>query len=175
MRRYAAHTLAALAALALLAGCGSSSKKPASTSSASSSSSSAYGGGTSAQTQTAAAATVKTGKVKLGTIVVDGSGHTLYLFEGDKGTTSTCNDACAKVWAPLTTGAAPQAGGDGIDASLLGTTKRADGTMQVTYASHPLYHYDDDHNPGQAEGQGEKAFGADWYVLAPSGKKIDES
>jgi predicted lipoprotein with Yx(FWY)xxD motif len=178
MRRYAAHTLAALAALALLAGCGSSSNNSttASTSTSASSSSSAYGGGstsTQAQTQTAVA-TVKTAKVKLGTIVVDGSGHTLYLFEKDQNGTSACTGACAKVWSPLTTGAAPQSGG-GAQSAMLGTIKRPDGTMQVTYAGHPLYHYDDDHKPGQAEGQGEKAFGASWYVVAPSGKKIDES
>jgi predicted lipoprotein with Yx(FWY)xxD motif len=52
-------------------------------------------------------------------------------------------------------------------------TKRKDGTLQATYGGHPLYHYDDDHKPGQTVGQGSKAFGASWYVVAPSGKTID--
>jgi predicted lipoprotein with Yx(FWY)xxD motif len=58
-------------------------------------------------------------------------------------------------------------------ASKIGTTRRKDGKLQVTYGGHPLYRYDDDHKPGQTEGQGSKAFGAEWYVVAPSGKKID--
>jgi predicted lipoprotein with Yx(FWY)xxD motif len=113
-------------------------------------------------------------KGKLGRYVVDGKGFTLYLFEKDKGRKSSCYNACAKVWAPLITSGKPTAG-SGVVASKIGTTKRTDGKLQATYGGHPLYHYDDDHKPGQTEGQGEKLFGAEWYVLAASGKKIDES
>src|SRR3954452_10957462 len=111
---------------------------------------------------------------KLGRHIVDGKGFTLYLFEKDKGGKSSCYGTCAKVWAPLMTSAKPSAGAGAV-ASKIGTTRRKGGRLQATYRGHPLYHYDDDHKPGQTEGEGSKAFGAEWYVLAPSGKKIDKS
>jgi predicted lipoprotein with Yx(FWY)xxD motif len=113
-------------------------------------------------------------KGKLGHYVVDGKGRSLYLFEKDKGGKSSCYGTCAKVWAPLLTSAKPAAG-RGVVASKIGTTKRKDGKLQATYGGHPLYHYDDDHKAGQTKGEGLKEFGAEWYVLAPSGKKIDKS
>ena len=64
--------------------------------------------------------------------------------------------------------------GSGLDQSLLGTVKRADGSTQVTYAGHPLYYYSGDASPGTALGQGMSAFGAEWYVLNAKGSKIDE-
>jgi predicted lipoprotein with Yx(FWY)xxD motif len=110
----------------------------------------------------------------LGRFIVDARGMTLYLFEKDRGGKSACSGSCAKVWAPyLTTGKATA--GSGVTASRIGTTKRTDGTTQVTYGAHPLYHFAGDHRPGQTAGQGSKAFGASWYVVAPSGKKIDKS
>ena len=115
---------------------------------------------------------VRTGK--LGHYIVDGRGMTLYLFEKDKNGKSACYGACAQVWAPLITSGKPVVG-SGAVASKIGTTKRRDGTLQATYGGHPLYHYDDDHKPGQTAGEGVKEFGAEWYVLAPSGKKIDKS
>ena len=117
---------------------------------------------------------VSTATTSLGRILVDAHGHTLYLFEKDKNGKSACNGTCAKVWAPyLSSGKASV--GSGLSASKVGTTKRSDGTTQVTYNGHPLYHYDDDKKPGQTEGQGSKAFGAEWYVLNAKGNKIDES
>ena len=85
--------------------------------------------------------------------------------------------ACATVWPPVTTTGKAQAAGQAMAADL-GTITRADGTMQVTYKGHPLYFYAKDVKDGDAGdtyGQGLKSFGADWYVLAPSGKKIDKS
>lgn len=108
---------------------------------------------------------------KLGTILVDGSGKTLYLFAADTGTTSTCYGQCATYWPPLLTNGAPQAG-TGVNASLLGTTKRTDGTEEVTYAGHPLYFVVTDHNPGDATGQAVNNFGGPWYVVGPSGSKV---
>ena len=68
----------------------------------------------------------------------------------------------------------PKAGA-GVKASLLGTTKRADGTTQVTYNKHPLYTFVVDKNkPGSTKGEGLDAFGAEWYVLGANGKKIEE-
>src|SRR6266511_3803663 len=126
-----------------------------------------------ATTAAAGGATVAVNSSKLGRILVDAKGRTLYLFEKDKGTTSSCYGACAGGWPPYTTPAAPQAGG-GATASLLGTTTRTDGTTQVTYKDHPLYYFVGDKQPGEVTGEGVNAFGAKWYVLAPSGNKIDK-
>ena len=107
-----------------------------------------------------------------GKFLADGQGHALYLFEADKGTTSTCTGACAAAWPPVTASAMPMAGG-GVSQSLLGTTKRADGTEQVTYNGHPLYYFAADTGAGMVKGQGSKEFGAGWYVLNAKGSKID--
>lgn len=114
---------------------------------------------------------VKTGKTGLGRILVDTRGHSLYLFEKDKGTSSACYGACAKFWPPLLTAAKPVAGA-GARASLLGTTKRRDGKLQVTYRGHPLYLFVQDTKAGMTTGEDSHAFGGGWYVLAPSGVKI---
>jgi predicted lipoprotein with Yx(FWY)xxD motif len=98
----------------------------------------------------------------------------VYLFEADKGGQSACSGACAGAWPPVTTGGQPQASG-AASASQLGTITRSDGTKQVTYNGHPLYFFVKDKDDGDAYGQGAKAFGADWYVLAPSGDKIDSN
>ena len=107
-----------------------------------------------------------------GKFLADGQGRALYLFEADKSTTSTCSGACAAAWPPVTASAMPMAGG-GVSQSLLGTTKRADGTEQVTYNGHPLYYFAADTGSGMAKGQGSKEFGAGWYVLNAKGSKID--
>jgi predicted lipoprotein with Yx(FWY)xxD motif len=118
------------------------------------------------------AATVKTRHGKLGTFLVDGKGRTLYLFEKDKTKKSRCSGSCAVAWPPLTTTGKPQAAGS-AKASLLGTSKRSDGTTQVTYNGHPLYRFVQDKKAGDTKGEGVDAFGAEWYVLSPSGKKIE--
>jgi predicted lipoprotein with Yx(FWY)xxD motif len=108
---------------------------------------------------------------KLGKIVVDAKGRTLYDFVIDKGTTSACNGACASLWPPYLTTGAPKAGA-GASAALLGTTKRRDGTTEVTYGGHPLYYYAPDRQRGQITGQALDQFGAPWYVLTPAGREI---
>lgn len=120
---------------------------------------------------TTKAATVKLGHSKLGKYLVTAKGLTLYLFAKDTGKTSKCTGACAKAWPPLLTGAKPKAG-SGVRASLLGTTRRSDGTLQVTYNKHPLYRYDDDKKAGQHHGQKLKEFGGRWYVVKSNGKKL---
>ena len=107
-----------------------------------------------------------------GKFLADGQGRALYLFEADKSSTSTCAGACAAAWPPVTASAMPMAGG-GVSQSLLGTTKRADGTEQLTYNGHPLYYFAADTGSGMAKGQGTKAFGAGWYVVDAKGSKID--
>jgi predicted lipoprotein with Yx(FWY)xxD motif len=120
-------------------------------------------------------ATVKTRHVKLGTILVNGTSHTLYLFEKDKHGKSACSGACATNWPPLLTKGKPKASGS-VKASLLGTTKRSDGTTQVTYNKHPLYTFLGDANKvGATKGEGLDAFGAEWYVVGTNGKKIEKA
>ncbi len=111
---------------------------------------------------------------KLGKILVDGKGRTLYLFEADKGTSSMCDGACASAWPPLATTGKPTAG-PGLAASKLGTTKRADGTTGVTYNGHPLYTFSGDRTPGQTTGQGSQAFGAEWYALSAAGNTVERA
>jgi predicted lipoprotein with Yx(FWY)xxD motif len=155
--------LGATAAIAL-AGCGSSGG--GSTAAAASSSAA-----TTAAASSGGAATIATRKTSLGTILVDGQGRTLYLWVPDKGGKSVCDGGCAQVWPPVLTKGAPKAGA-GVKASLLGTTKRKDGTTEVTYKNHPLYTYVDDKAPGDTTGQGSGSFGAPWWVLSPAGNAI---
>jgi predicted lipoprotein with Yx(FWY)xxD motif len=123
-------------------------------------------------TPTARSATVTTAHTGLGRIVVDGRGRSLYLFEKDAHGRSACSGACAAYWPPLLTNGKSIAI-KGAKPSLLGSIRRADGTRQVSYAGHPLYFFAGDAGRGQTNGEGLKDFGAGWYVLAPSGKKID--
>src|SRR5947208_1289698 len=108
---------------------------------------------------------------KLGQILVDDKGMTLYLFVKDSGSSSTCYDQCATFWPPLLTTGTPQAG-TGANQSLLGTTTRTDGKVEVTYAGHPLYYFQKDKAPGDITGQGVNGFGDLWWVLKPSGAAI---
>src|SRR5205809_263127 len=121
--------------------------------------------------QSGGGARVKLAKTSDGTILVDSKGITLYDFVKDKGTTSACYGACAALWPPLITTGKPIAG-QGVRASLLGTTKRKDGKLEVTYGGHPLYYFVTDRKPGQTTGQGVNQFGGPWWVLSPAGKEI---
>ncbi len=114
---------------------------------------------------------VAVAKSPLGRILVDSKGITLYDFPKDRGTKSSCYGACAALWPPLTTTGKPVAG-HGVRALLLGTTKRKDGKLEVTYNGHPLYYFVSDRKPGQTTGQGLNQFGAPWWVLSPAGKEI---
>jgi len=118
-------------------------------------------------------ATVSTAKTSLGRIVVNSRGRTLYLFEKDRNGKSACSGQCATFWPPLITSGKPRVTG-GARASLIGTTKRSDGRLQVTYNHHPLYTFVKDKKPGQTNGEGVDAFGAEWYVVSPAGSKIDD-
>jgi predicted lipoprotein with Yx(FWY)xxD motif len=100
----------------------------------------------------------------LGDIVTDGDGKSLYLFLADtQGEPSTCYDQCEENWPPVT---AALGAGDGIDASLLGTADRTDGTVQVTYNGWPLYYFANDDSPGDTNGQG---VGDVWYLIDAQG------
>ncbi len=135
--------------------------------------SSAYGAGSASSGGSGTAVVVATKQAKAGTVLAAGPKKlTVYMFEADKGSTSACSGACAGVWPPVTSAAAATASGQAVAADL-GTIKRADGTTQVTYKGHPLYFFAKDKDDGDAYGQGLNSFGAGWYVLAPSGNKID--
>lgn len=122
-------------------------------------------------TSSTGGATVKIAKSKLGSILVDSRGITLYDFPPDKAGKSTCYGACAALWPPLLTKGKPHAG-LGVKAALLGTTKRKDGKVEVTYGGHPLYYFVSDRKSGQTTGQGLNQFGAPWWVLSAAGKEI---
>jgi len=156
----AAGALVAVLAIAGCGGGGSSSKQSTKTTT------------TKPAAAKRAAATVSVRSTKLGPILVDAQGRTLYLFEADKTSKSTCDGACASAWPPLAVTGMPTAG-TGVKASLLGTSKRADGTIEVTYAGHPLYGYAGDAAPGDTTGQGLDQFGAEWYVLNAAGHKVE--
>jgi predicted lipoprotein with Yx(FWY)xxD motif len=158
--------------IALLGGCGSSGK---STTAASQATTAANHGSypPAATTGAAPSALITTKQGKLGTILAYGPKRlTVYLFEADNGGASSCSGECASVW-PAVSGH-PQASGQAVSAHL-GTITRADGTTQVTYNGHPLYLYSRDKDDGDTYGQGIKSFGASWYVLTPSGNKVDTS
>jgi predicted lipoprotein with Yx(FWY)xxD motif len=181
-RTVPAIAILAVAAALAVAGCGGSD------SSTSSSGEGAYGsGGETGSTKSAKSETggseasaggagvVAVAKSpELGTtILVDSKGFTLYDFHKDKGSKSACYGACASTWPPLTTSEAAKAMG-GAEASKLGTSKRSDGTLQVTYAGHPLYTYVADTKPGMAKGNDFSSYGAQWYALKPNGEEAGD-
>jgi predicted lipoprotein with Yx(FWY)xxD motif len=116
-------------------------------------------------------ATVSVRKTNLGSILVNSSGRTLYLFAKDRNGRSSCSGSCARFWPPLLSRAKPTAGA-GAKASLLGTTRRSNGSMQVTYNKHPLYTYVQDTRAGQTKGQRVLASGARWYAVSANGAAV---
>jgi predicted lipoprotein with Yx(FWY)xxD motif len=156
--------LAALAAVALVAlavaGCGDNND-----------SGNATAASPPPKTKSGGSATVGVANSSLGNILVDSQGRTIYLFQQDTSTKSTCSGACATGWPPVRVSGKPTAG-SGVNASMLGTTPRSDGKPQVTYNGHPLYLFSGDSSAGDTNGQGVNAFGAAWYVVSPSGDAI---
>ena len=114
---------------------------------------------------------VKIGPSSLGRVLVDAHGKTLYLWAHDKGSKSTCSGDCAEYWPPLIAHGKPTASG-GARASLLGTTRRSDGRLQVTYAGHPLYYFVQDRKPGQTTGEGLTGFGGRWDPVSATGSAV---
>jgi predicted lipoprotein with Yx(FWY)xxD motif len=122
-------------------------------------------------TASVAKSTVEVRATRLGKILVNSQGRTLYLFKKDSRGRSACNGECAKFWPPLRASGKPTAG-HGISASKLGSTRRSDGKPQVTYNGHPLYTFVQDTKAGQTNGQGLTAFGASWFTLSPAGNQV---
>jgi predicted lipoprotein with Yx(FWY)xxD motif len=184
MTRIPAAIAISTVALLALAGCGGGNDSTSGgayggggETTAESASGGAYGGGgettaepaSSSPTQAPAAVVAVAPVPKLGKLIVNSGGFTLYNFHKDKGTTSSCYGACASFWPPLITEGSPKA--EGVPAGMLGTTKRNDGTVQVTFAGHPIYTFSEDKKPGEANGNDFKAFGGEWYALMPNGQE----
>lgn len=127
--------------------------------------------GSVARSATEAGATVSLRKTKLGPVLVNSRAHTLYLFAKDRNGRSSCAGSCARFWPPVLSQGKPS-GGPGINASLLRTTRRSNGSLQVTYNGHPLYSYALDSRAGQTNGQGSRNFGARWWAVSARGTAV---
>ena len=165
-RTFGAPVLAVAAASLLFAACSSSSKSTTS-------------GATNppATTASGAAVTVSAANVPgVGTVLVDGNNHTLYVLVGEKGGKVTCTSSgnCTGIWPPvvLPTGTSQATPGSGIQSSLLSVVMGPSGDHRVTYNGWPLYTFASDTAPGQAKGQGVKDVYGQWWVLGPSGNPI---
>jgi predicted lipoprotein with Yx(FWY)xxD motif len=160
-----------LAIVAGLAACGSSSGSKAASSATTT---------TPASSNTTAApqgVTISAANVAgVGSVLVDGSGRTLYILTSEKGGKLTCTDAngCTKVWpdTELPTGVAAATAGGGAQASMLGTVTSPEGHLYPTYAGYPLYTYTGDPGTGTANGQGITSFGGTWWVITPAGNLV---
>jgi predicted lipoprotein with Yx(FWY)xxD motif len=127
--------------------------------------------GSIARSATQANGTVSLSKTKLGEVLVSSKGHTLYMFMKDKNGKSSCSGSCAKFWPPYLQHGKATAG-SGVKASLLGTTRRSNGSMQITYKRHPLYAFALDKKAGQTNGEGQVAFGGKWYAVSAKGTAV---
>lgn len=112
--------------------------------------------------------TVTTRRTRFGRVLFSGSGRVFYLFTKERSSRARCYGACAKAWPPVLTKGAPRARGAARQ-SLIGTTRRRDGSRQVTYAGHPMYYYVGD-GPGQILCHNVFEFGGTWLVVKPSGR-----
>jgi predicted lipoprotein with Yx(FWY)xxD motif len=158
--------LAAVLAALVIAGCGGGS-------SSSSSATTSGGGGeisaVNASESGSGGGTIDAAEIGgLGSVLVDSEGMTVYEFTVDNGTKSECYGGCEAAWPPVTTTGKPTAG-EGAMSSALGTTKRKDGTLQVTYEGHPLYTFAEDKALGEANGNEVEGT---WFALNESGAAV---
>jgi len=163
---YGFGALLALLALAVV-GCGGGGSSESSTANSSAET-------TQASPETGQAVLTSSSVSGLGTVLVNSEGLTVYEFAKDQGSTSSCYGECAADWPPVISKGQPTTG-EGASASQLGTTKRKDGTLQVTYAGHPLYTFFEDKAPGEANGNGLNFFGGLWWALDESGSAVEGS
>ena len=124
--------------------------------------------GAVASTNTSSSISLRTTKV--GKVIVAANGRTLYLFTADKSRKSACYGQCASYWPPLI--APKPTAGAGLKTSLLGSTTRRGGKLQVTYDGHPLYFFAEDKKAGDVNGQGFVHFGGAWWVVSAAGEKV---
>jgi len=163
-----AGVVAVVAIAVAISGCGGSSNDNSTTQASSMPTGGSTTPASSANTGSAASSTVDVGNTKLGKILVDAQGRTLYLFQADKPNVSNCSGACQSAWPPLNSNGKATAGA-GAKAGMIGSTAQG----QVTYNGWPLYTYAGDQKPGDTNGQNLDQFGAEWYVLSPAGEKVE--
>jgi predicted lipoprotein with Yx(FWY)xxD motif len=109
-----------------------------------------------------------------GKYLVDATGQTLYMLEKDSKGASSCYDACSTQWPPLLSPkGTPKALDPALQAGAIVNIQRTDGSVQVTYQGHPLYHYSKDAAPGQINGQGIHDQFGEWYMLTPAGEPLE--
>ncbi|MFJ9947184.1 hypothetical protein [Kitasatospora sp. NPDC091207] len=167
--RIAVLAASGIAVAALVAGCGSSGSGGTASSTPAGSGAASTAPATPGGSGSAAPATLNTATdPKLGTIVTDGAGFTLYRFDQDTAQPpmSHCNGNCASLWPPVPAGGSVTV--KGIDSKLVGTVTRADGSKQITLNGWPAYRYAPDKQPGDTKGQG---VGGTWFALTPAGGK----
>jgi predicted lipoprotein with Yx(FWY)xxD motif len=112
---------------------------------------------------------VKVGDSDFGEMIFDAKDQAIYIFEREPNGEPVCYGECAEAWPPVFTDGEPVAG-EGVKASLLGTVKRRDGKLQVTYADQPLYYYAHE-GPGQVLCHNVNLNGGLWWVIGPDGKR----
>ncbi|MFC4032260.1 hypothetical protein ACFO3J_12300 [Streptomyces polygonati] len=166
----ASWTVAALLLATAASGCSSSTKKAAEPAPEATVAANTAAADTEVKAATSQATVTTKSVGKLGEVLVDGKGKTLYLFMKDTKNKSNCSGACAVAWPPLHTSGTAKATGS-AKSNLLGTTKGSGGT-QVTYNGHPLYGFVNDTKAGQANGQGLNQFGALWWAVDADGNKV---
>jgi predicted lipoprotein with Yx(FWY)xxD motif len=119
----------------------------------------------------AATQTLQAHSSRYGRVLFDGRGYVLYAFTRDRRGRSACYGACAQAWPVYFKRLALRAG-PGVKRALIGTTRRRDGRLQVTYAGRPLYYYVGDRKPGEILCQNVAEFGGTWLVVRPSGRLV---
>lgn len=110
---------------------------------------------------------ITTGDSEFGPMLFDSKGQAIYIWELEDSATAECYGDCADAWPPVLTDGEPIASGS-ANKELLGTTKRNDGTTQVTYNGHPLYYYAHE-KPGEVKCHNIRTHGGLWWVIQPSG------
>lgn len=153
---------------------GSPATSPSGSPNGSGSPSASVGAGTSGSPSGGGTVVAAARVSRYGTILLDGRGRTLYVFDADRSTRSTCASDCAGTWLAVTTTSAPVAG-QGADDGLLGATPRGDGSAQVLYNGRPLYYYTGDSSPGDTNGEGVHQYGGGWWLADAAGHPISGS
>jgi predicted lipoprotein with Yx(FWY)xxD motif len=113
--------------------------------------------------------TITVGDSDFGSMLFDSNKQAIYVFENDRKGRTVCYGTCAEAWPPVLTDGEPKPG-KGVKASLLGTIKRRDGTLQVTYAAKPLYFYAHE-SPGEVRCHNVNLNGGFWWVVGPDGQR----
>lgn len=122
-----------------------------------------------AEEQESTGTIITSGNSDFGTMLFNNVGQAIYIWELEESSTAECYSDCAKAWPPVLTTGEPRTMGD-VNNKLLGTTKRTDGSTQVTYNGHPLYYYAHE-KAGEVKCHNVSTHGGLWWVIQPSGNR----